>query len=143
MRVYQFRHLGISECKISNFFSCGKRFFEKKLKKHYFFSENSKNSKNSESSENSEDSEVFEVFENSENLEEMDRARLVPTGVNYRKGLEHGGGALHGGDKPANLVEGIIDRKRGADHALHPIARHERLGAMMPRAHGDAHAVEQ
>ena len=125
MRVYQFRHLGISECKISNFFSCGKRFFEKKLKKHYFFSEDS------------------EVFENSENLEEMDRARLVPTGVNYRKGLEHGGGALHGGDKPVDLVEGIIDRKRGADHALHPIARHERLGAMMPRAHGDAHAVEQ
>ena len=131
MRVYQFRHLGISECKISNFFSCGKRFFEKKLKKHYFFSE---------SSENSEDS---EVFENSENLEEMDRARLVPTGVNYRKGLEHGGGALHGGDKPVDLVEGIIGRKRGADHALHSIARHERLGAMMPRAHGDAHAVEQ
>ena len=134
MRVYQFRHLGISECKISNFFSCGKRFFEKKLKNHCFFSEDS------ESSENSEDS---EVFENSENLEEMDRARLVPTGVNYRKGLEHGGGALHGGDKPVDLVEGIIDRKRGADHALHPIARHERLGAMMPRAHGDAHAVEQ
>lgn len=134
MRVYQFRHLGISECKISNFFSCGKRFFEKKLKKHCFFSGNTALSEVSEDSE---------VFENSENLEGMDRARLVPTGVNYRKGLEHGGGALHGGDKPVDLVEGIIDRKRGADHALHPIARHERLGAMMPRAHGDAHAVEQ
>ena len=42
-----------------------------------------------------------------------------------------------------HLLLGVVERKRSAHHALDTASGHERLGAMMPCAHGNSEFVEQ
>lgn len=56
---------------------------------------------------------------------------------------EDGEDAAEGGDEGVDLFAGVVDCERCPDGAGHSEAFHERLGAMMSRAHRHSHAVKK
>ena len=56
---------------------------------------------------------------------------------------EHLGDPFDAFDEGVHLLEGVVEGEGGAHRALHAQAAHQRLGAVVARAHGDAQAVEQ
>ena len=56
---------------------------------------------------------------------------------------EHLGDPFDAFGQGVHLLEGVVEGEGGTHRALHAQAAHQRLGAMVPRAHGDAQAVEQ
>lgn len=56
---------------------------------------------------------------------------------------EHGVDAGEGGGEAVDFLAGVVHGEGRADRTLDAVAFHQRLGAVVARAHGDAELVEE